>query len=441
MIICPSCGSDKSFRDGTRQTHSRGLIQRFLCRSCGYRFSESQIKINVVDQGRSFDSSSNLTKTIISNGDFSIKKVMDDSSFTLSKDVTSHNITDVGKNLNKFSSYNSKRQVCVEETKNLSATTEIKTVAGVIGKSKPLPQEAKGHLTKYKAYLEREGYDSETRYPQFLETLARRGANLLNPEDVKTVIARQNCKDSSKMLACHAYALFAKMEGIQWTMPHYRQNEANIILPQKESTFDELIGFTQSKRMRAFLVTLRETFADPSEILGLEWKDLRDDAIVINKPCKGHLPGIQPVTPRCIAMLRALPRIDEKRIFPVTYRNIYMCFHHMRKRAVKFLHNDDILNITFKTFRHWAGTEIAYRTNGNGLLTIKKALRHKEIKSTMKYIHAIPDMKEIEYETATATTQEEILALGKAGYEKYDEANGIHYYRRLPRKTLSVKSK
>ncbi len=50
-------------------------------------------------------------------------------------------------------------------------------------------------------------------------------------------------------------------------------------------------------------------------------------------------------------------------------------------------------------------------------------------------------MKEIEYETATATTQEEILALGKAGYEKYDEANGIHYYRRLPRKTLSVKSK
>jgi integrase len=105
-------------------------------------------------------------------------------------------------------------------------------------------------------------------------------------------------------------------------------------------------------------------------------------------------------------------------------------------RAAKQLKNDQLLKISFKTFRHWGGTSIAYRTNGNGLLTIQKVLRHKNIANTMKYIHNIPDFKEIDYEIATATTDEEIKALGKAGFEKYDEHQGIHYYRRVPRKIL-----
>jgi integrase len=179
---------------------------------------------------------------------------------------------------------------------------------------------------------------------------------------------------------------------------------------------------------------------DPSEILGLEWKDLKDSSISISKPCKGHYSGIAEVSPRCIAMLRALPKTD-KRVFPVTYDNIYSDFRSFRKRAAQQLQNDQLLNITFKTFRHWGGTEIAIRTNGNGLLTIQKTLRHKDIKSTMKYIHNLPNFKEVEYEIATATTDEEIKALGKAGFEKYDEAKGIHYYRRIPRKNTWFKPK
>ena len=52
----------------------------------------------------------------------------------------------------------------------------------------------------------------------------------------------------------------------------------------------------------------------------------------------------------------------------------------------------------------------------------------------MKYIHNIPTYREVEYEIATATTQEEIVALGKGGFEKYEEAHGVHNYRRVPRK-------
>ena len=38
--ICPKCHSEGAWRDGARKTSNR-IIQRFLCRDCGYRFSES----------------------------------------------------------------------------------------------------------------------------------------------------------------------------------------------------------------------------------------------------------------------------------------------------------------------------------------------------------------------------------------------------------------
>jgi hypothetical protein len=71
---------------------------------------------------------------------------------------------------------------------------------------------------------------------------------------------------------------------------------------------------------------------------------------------------------------------------------------------------------------------LAHRTNGN-VLTIKKALRHKSIQNTMKYIHTIQFTDE-DYEIATATTDEEIKQLGIAGFVKYDEMNGVPFYRK-----------
>jgi hypothetical protein len=78
---------------------------------------------------------------------------------------------------------------------------------------------------------------------------------------------------------------------------------------------------------------------------------------------------------------------------------------------------------------------IAEYTNGN-VLTVKKMLRHKSVLSSMKYIHAI-NFKDDDYEIATATTDEEIKNLGRAGFVKYYEMNGIHFYRK-PKKFRSL---
>jgi len=71
------------------------------------------------------------------------------------------------------------------------------------------------------------------------------------------------------------------------------------------------------------------------------------------------------------------------------------------------------------------------------VIKFKAALRHRRVESTVKYIHAVENIKEEDFEENTSTTPEEVRKLGKAGRTKYDEmtVNGIqmHFY-------LSVKS-
>ena len=186
--------------------------------------------------------------------------------------------------------------------------------------------------------------------------------------------------------------------------------------------------------MAAFLQCLKETFADPGEILRLEWIDFKDDVLSINHPVKQHLPGKYHISARFVAMLTSLPRID-KRVFPMTYATAEDYMKKLRKRAVEKFKNPNLLAISFKSYRHWGGSMLAQTTNGN-VLKVKTALRHKSINNTMKYIHTIA-FKEEDFDETVATTPEEIRQLGKAGWAKYDEItfNGqqMHFYRKPKR--------
>ena len=126
-------------------------------------------------------------------------------------------------------------------------------------------------------------------------------------------------------------------------------------------------------------------------------------------------------------MIAALPKIDN-RVFPTSYANMLRRFVTMRKRTADIHQNPRLLAVDFTAFRTWAGTMIAYHTNGN-VLTVKKLLGHKQIKSTMKYIGRI-NFKNADFETTSATTVEDILKLGKEGWVEYSVAkiNTIEYH-------------
>ena len=170
-LKCPQCSSEHLYKDGMRYLSSGETVQRWLCRACGYRFSEKPPQKN---QEWSINTQSGLTPI---------------------------------------------RQICViqKEAKNLDSATEIKTVAGDLDR---LPQDARGLITKFMAYLEREGYSEGIGYPATIKHLVKDGANLLDPENVKTIIARQKWKDSVKMLATYAYDASAKCKASNGTCPH-----------------------------------------------------------------------------------------------------------------------------------------------------------------------------------------------------------------------------
>jgi integrase/rubredoxin len=402
-VSCPQCGSTSLYRDGLRYLADSSSVQRWLCRTCAYRFSE---------------------KPPQKNQEWSIN--------------TQPDLIHI-------------RQICVDnnkETKNLTTATEIKTVAGdnpikrikkpTVSNLDLISADARGLITAFMAYLEREGFADEIHYPNTLTHLVKDGANLLDPENVKTVIAHQKklngepWSDSMKMLAVYAYDAFCAMQGLAWNRPIYQQNEATIYVPD-EKELDLLISAAR-KKMATFLGCLKETFADPSEIINAEWKDLKDNVFSINHPVKNHWPGKYELTPQLTAMLNALPR-KNKRIFATNYKSLYSSFLTLRKNAAERFKNPALLNISFKSFRHWGGSMIAQMSNGNPLV-IMRLLRHKSFKSSLRYIHTIA-FKDEDYEVTSATTPEEILALGKAGWQKYDELTisgvQIHFFRKPKR--------
>ncbi len=411
---CPQCGSQKVWRDGVRNPIPSVTIQRWLCRNCEYRFS---------DQNDIQKSHAN-TEKITRNPEMTLK--------------TEANIL-------------SSRQICVtaKETKNLVSTTELKTVVGEREKSlqklekrighryqkKPVDPEIRALSEVLRSWLKKEGF-KEGLYPNYILTLSRMGANLKDPESVKEVIAKHDVKEGTKLKYVYAYDALCRMLKISWTLPKYKQEEAYPFVPDK-SELEQLIAASHSRRFAAYLQLLKETWPDPTEALRIEYGEVNGNVVSINHPVKDHMARQIEVSDELIAMLNSLG-IQRGRYFPMTYKTLYSCFSRLRNRVAKMTGNPRFNQITLNSFRHWGGTMLAYYSNGN-VLYVKKNLGHRRVENTMKYIDMSKALagRSCEFESISVTSNEEILALGKDGWEKYDEATfqGVtfHYYRRPKR--------
>ena len=200
---CPQCGSDSSFRDGLRYT-SQGSVQRFLCRNCGFRFSQSDYAPSDKPQRLS---------------------------------------TVDTQSLNRCSTYSTTRQVCELDrgSKNLSAT-EIKTVAGEESQTR---QDVEGKIIHYLWYLKKKGrleitLDSVNRR---LNQLSR-NVDLLDPEAVKDFLSTQDkWSNRTKAIDASIYGGFLKFHRIPWEPPEYKPERKPVFIPTKEE-LDQLISGT-----------------------------------------------------------------------------------------------------------------------------------------------------------------------------------------------------
>jgi len=285
LIKCPECGSLRIWKDGLRYTNL-GSVQRYICRNCAYRFSDPHFQ-------HAFNDS----------------------------DLSQHVQRVQTKKIKRHTIIPSPRQVCAALTRGTKNLTEVETRQEKAQRegTKPDLETVKGLLAQYAYWLEKEGYYENSTYPRLLQVLVKRGANLLDPESVKTVIARQHWKNGTKMLAVYAYDIMAKnILKIEWAPPKYSQEE---ILPfiTEETELNQLIAAASqtSRRLAAYLQTLKETFADPGEALRLRWIDVdfSNSTITINQPVKGHRPRRLKISSKLVAILNTLPKTSE-RIFP-----------------------------------------------------------------------------------------------------------------------------
>ncbi|MEM2936035.1 MAG: tyrosine-type recombinase/integrase [Candidatus Bathyarchaeia archaeon] len=422
-ILCPECGSSKAWKDGRRLT-DRGFVQRWLCRKCGYRFSlmDKEVSSKKDEKEKGKEEEKPLAKAP--------EPFLRTDPFESIRAEAS--IPSLGKGLNSSGIDSKDRQVCVPEggSKNLAAPiASEKQGAGATGKLGLA--EFEGKILEFLWWMKKNGYKESTieGRGQRLRRLVKLGADLMNPEIVKEVIARQgNWSESRKEAMVYAYDLFAKWIGIKWERPIYKPARKLPFIPLEREIDDLIAGC--NKYIGTFLQIAKETGARSGEIFNLKWADVDFESRTLRITAeKGSDPRIFKISNRLISMLNQLP-IESERIFRhyKNLQNLRRSFERYRKRMAHKLGNPRILQIHFHTLRHWKGTMEYHKTKD--ILHVMNVLGHKEIKNTLLYTQLVKFEGEDEYICKVARKPDEIQGLIEAGFEYILQKDGLAYFRK-----------
>jgi len=370
--VCPECGSQKLYKDGFRYLKDGTPIQRYVCRVCGYRFSN----------GHNNSKSRSYKKTSDAHG---------------------------------------KVQLLMEALKDIKKN-------GTAGATQTA--DIKGKLVEFAWKLKREGISEATihTYTKYLLLLRKKGANLLDPESVKDALAYSEWSNKTKSLACAAYQKFAVLNGLAWKPPKYKCSQKLPFIPL-ESEIDALISCC-SRKISTILQLLKETGMRIGEALRLKWTDIdfERNIIMLNNTEKGGTPRIFKVSSKLVAMLKALPKKSEKVFKQATLSSLEACFSQQRKRAASKLQNPRLQRISFHTIRHWKATMEYHKTKD--ILHVMKLLGHRNIQNTLIYTQLVKFETENEYHSATAETVEEARKLIEAGFEYVCTKENVMLFRK-----------
>ncbi len=314
-------------------------LQRWLCRDCGYRFSEKEAELDI-----------NTPKAL-----------------TI------------------------KRRICAKNkgAKNLTNTTEIKTV--VEDKANltivNIDPTVKGKLLAYEFWMQKQNLSPETirLNRTCLRMLIQHGANLLDPESTKEALNRYKVSQSRKRNAINAYNQFLKLNGIYWEKPKCNVTRKFPFIPL-EKELDDLIA-ASGKKNAAFLQLLKDTAMRSGEAKRIKWIDIdfEKNIITLNDPEKNSNPRMWKVNAKLMGMLNMLPRKSQKVFGDGPINSQKTTFTKTRKALALKLANPRLLKISFHTFRHWKATQLYHETKDP--YYVKDFLGHKELRNTEIYIN------------------------------------------------------
>jgi len=134
--------------------------------------------------------------------------------------------------------------------------------------------DVKSKIIEFAWWLKKEGYAESTILTRgrLIKILANRGANLYDPDSVKTVIANQPWSEGRKANAIKSYTNFLKMTGGTWTPPICRNVEKLPFIPT-EAEIDSLVSAC-TRKISVFLQIMKETGMRCGEAWQLKWTDI-----------------------------------------------------------------------------------------------------------------------------------------------------------------------
>jgi len=390
-VQCPSCSSKRLFKDGWRKLSDGSKAQRYLCRDCGYRFTDPSHRNGKIHEASYLNSSSNTIG------------------------IEDEDLSRAG--------FRSETGVVTLMEKSLS---EEKGPAGGASAS----EQSENLLTGFALWLLKNGRKGSTvdKNVRIIKML-RKITNIYDPEAVKESITKMGISDGTKDIYVNAYDNFLKFIGGSWDKPKFKLVEKVPFIPSEEELNILIAG--SGKKVAALLQLLKETGARIGEALMLKWTDVDFERRVVNiTPEKGSKPRILPISEKLIAMLKSLPKNGE-RVFPGTRSTVEVNFSTQRNALAEKLKNPRLKKITFHTFRHWKATMEYHKTKD--IVYVKELLGHKSIQNTMIYINierALFQTPKDEFYCKTASTIDEASKLIEAGFEYVTTFNGIMLFRK-----------
>jgi integrase len=382
-VNCPECGSDRLFKDGKRRLKDGSTVQRFLCRVCGYRFTDPRAR----------------------------------------------QIFKVRWGIQSYAGHNPAIVLREVEKEEESGPQTRETTS-----------DAEGLIFNFIWHLKKQGLQENSikQYRNVLRRLIKLGADLKDPESVKEALAKnERWSNSTKSLAVAVYTAFLKFQGMSWKPPKHKQQEKLPFIPI-EKEIDDLIAHSGWKLSVALKIA-KETGARVGEIARLRWVDIDKErrTIMINSPEKRSKPRILNVSSDLISMIERLPRRSEWVFpssdprYPSSSRNFSQLLCSSRKAAARKLKNPRLLRITFHTIRHWKGTIEYHRTRD--ILHVMELLGHKSIKNTLIYINlerACFKESNDEFIVKMTDDHEEARKLLEIGFDWVGEVNGTIFLRK-----------
>jgi integrase len=287
------------------------------------------------------------------------------------------------------------------------------------------------NIIQFSWRLKKDGFAEKTiiNYSKLLGLLEKLGANLSNPESVKSIISLQdNWSLSTKATVVAAYSKYASMNNLQWIRPKYKGTNKIPFIPL-ESEIDALIAYC-GKKTSTILLLLKETAMRIGEALDLEWTDVNFESrtIVLNKPEKHSNARCFKISEKLCSMLLRLKK-DEVLVFGRGSKHSVICnFRSQRKKAAIALANPRFRQIHFHTLRHWKATTEYHKTKD--ILHVMRLLGHKSINNTLIYTHLIDFEQSDEYTSATATTIEQAQKLIESGFDYVTEIGEVKLFRK-----------